>query len=268
MKNLVYSLLTAVLVMVGSCCGSWAQSTSAVVVAACGTPPATYSAGANRALTQDTTGALCSGGGGTSSNATIVAPLGSKVSAQSVSVVVASDQAAVEARSTVAANFLATATLAPGSAIIGNVRIDQTTPGTTNGVQTLTGSTTAVTQATASNLNATVVVTPATTVSSAALAANQIIVASAGKLVSFEVAADSTLSGAAWWIMIYNATSAPADGAVTPAKCYALPSGTTGFNGAFNAPVTFGTGIVIGVSSSGCFAKTASTHAFISADYQ
>lgn len=40
-----------------------------------------------------------------------------------------------------------------GSAIIGKVGIDQTTPGTTNGVQTLTGSTTAVTQATASNLN-------------------------------------------------------------------------------------------------------------------
>lgn len=60
-----------------------------------------------------------------------------------------------------------------GSAIVGKVGIDQTTPGTTNGVQVNaalpagsnvighviadTGSTTAVTQATASNLNATVV---------------------------------------------------------------------------------------------------------------
>jgi hypothetical protein len=44
-----------------------------------------------------------------------------------------------------------------GTAIIGKAGIDQTTPGTTNGVQVLTGSTTAVTQATASNLNATVV---------------------------------------------------------------------------------------------------------------
>jgi hypothetical protein len=42
--------------------------------------------------------------------------------------------AGVTVRSPVAANFLATATLGAGSAIIGNVRIDQTTPGTTNNV--------------------------------------------------------------------------------------------------------------------------------------
>lgn len=47
--------------------------------------------------------------------------------------------------------------LSAGAAIIGKVGIDQTTPGTTNGVQTLTGSTTAVTQATAASLNAQVV---------------------------------------------------------------------------------------------------------------
>lgn len=41
-----------------------AQTTSATVVATCGTPPATYSPGANRALTQDTTGTLCSTGSG------------------------------------------------------------------------------------------------------------------------------------------------------------------------------------------------------------
>ena len=48
-------------------------------------------------------------------------------------------------------------TIAAGSSIVGSVSINQTTPGTTNGVQTLTGSTTAVTQATAASLNATVV---------------------------------------------------------------------------------------------------------------
>lgn len=37
-----------------------AQSTNAIVVAACGTPPAAYVAGNNRQITQDTTGALCS----------------------------------------------------------------------------------------------------------------------------------------------------------------------------------------------------------------
>lgn len=106
------------------------------------------------------------------------------------------------------------------------------------------------------------------TVSSSALAANTVIKASAGNLYSFNVSADSTLSGAAWWIMIYNATSAPVDGAVTPAKCYAVPSGATSYNAAFPVPVAFATGIVIGVSTTGCFTKTASTHAFISGDYK
>lgn len=42
-------------------------------------------------------------------------------------------------------NVKSNSALIAGSAIIGKVGIDQTTPGTTNGVQTLTGSTTAVT---------------------------------------------------------------------------------------------------------------------------
>lgn len=106
------------------------------------------------------------------------------------------------------------------------------------------------------------------TAASAALAANQVVKASAGNLYSFDVAADSTLSGAAWWIMIYNATTAPGDGDVTPAKCYAMPSGVTSYAAAFPVPVAFSTGIVIGVSTAGCFTKTASTHAFISGDYK
>jgi hypothetical protein len=105
-----------------------------------------------------------------------------------------------------------------------------------------------------------------TPVPSTALEANHVIKASAGNLYSFNVSADSTLSGAAWWLMIYNAASAPADGAVTPAKCYAFPSGTTGYSAAFTLPVNFSTGITMGVSTTGCFTKTASAHAFISGD--
>lgn len=107
-----------------------------------------------------------------------------------------------------------------------------------------------------------------TPVTTAALSANQIVKASAGNLYSFEISADSTLSAAAWWIMIYNATTAPADGAVTPLKCYALPSGATSYSAAFPTPVAFSTGITIGVSTTGCFTKTASIHAFISGDAQ
>lgn len=102
--------------------------------------------------------------------------------------------------------------------------------------------------------------------SSSALAANSVICGGACQLTGFNVSADSTLSGAAWWLMIYNATSAPADGAVTPAKCYAAPSGTTSLSGAFTAPLNLTTGAVLGVSTTGCFTKTASTHAFISGD--
>lgn len=103
--------------------------------------------------------------------------------------------------------------------------------------------------------------------SSSALVANLTAKASAGNLYSFQVSADSTLSGAAWWVMVYNAASAPADGAVTPALCYALASGTTHFEAAFGSIGTaFSTGITIGVSTTGCFSKTASAHAFVSGD--
>lgn len=181
-----------------------AQTTSATVVATCGTPPATYPAGSNRALTQDTTGTLCTaagGGGGGAVNLTGI-----------------------------------------------------------NGVTPLVG--------TGATGTGSLRVTPASVgqASSSALAANQVVCAAACSLASFNVSADSTLSGAAWWVMIYNATSAPADGAVTPAKCYAASSGTTSLNGAFPSPATFTTGVVIGVSTTGCFTKTASTHAFISGD--
>lgn len=107
-----------------------------------------------------------------------------------------------------------------------------------------------------------------TVISTAALASSLVVKASAGNLYSFEVAADSTLSAAAWWIMIFNATSLPSDGAVTPAKCYAMPLGTTSYAGAFPFPARFGTGITIGVSTNGCFTLAASVHAFISGDFK
>lgn len=102
-----------------------------------------------------------------------------------------------------------------------------------------------------------------------ALCANLVVKASAGVLKSFEVSADSTLSGSTWYVMVYDAASAPSDGAVTPAKCYQQASGVAQMGGVFNSGgVAFTTGIVIGVSTTGCFNKTASTHAFIAADNQ
>jgi hypothetical protein len=56
-----------------------AHADTAIVVATCGTPPTTYVAGQAFAITQDTTGALCSsgsggGGGGASAKATAADP--------------------------------------------------------------------------------------------------------------------------------------------------------------------------------------------------
>jgi hypothetical protein len=142
-----------------------------------------------------------------------------------------------------------------------------------------------VAQATASSLNATVVGTgtfpvqasqapsAASTagvapVSSASLEANHVIKGSAGNFYSFEATADATLSAAAWWLMVYNATSAPVDGAVTPLKCWGLPAGVVTFTGAFPQGTYFSTGITMGVSTTGCFTKTASAHAYLSGDAQ
>jgi hypothetical protein len=117
------------------------------------------------------------------------------------------------------------------------------------------------------------IVSPTTSVSVAhtqttALADNLVAKSSAGSLFSFEVTADSTLSAAAWWLMIYDAAAAPSDGAVTPAKCYEFPVGTASWSYGFASPVAFTTGITLSVSTTGCFTKTASAHAFIAADYQ
>lgn len=103
-------------------------------------------------------------------------------------------------------------------------------------------------------------------VPTAALAANSVIKATPGSLWSFQVSADSTLSAAAWWIMIFDASAAPADGVVTPTKCYAIASGSPHFEQTFFIPPNFLSGIVISVGTTGCFTKTASVHAFISGD--
>jgi hypothetical protein len=99
-----------------------------------------------------------------------------------------------------------------------------------------------------------------------ALATSQVIKASAGNLYSFEVSADSTLSGAAWWILIFDAATDPGNGAVTPRKCYAQVSGATSASYAWFTPIAFTTGIVIVVSTTGCYTETQSAHAFISGD--
>lgn len=115
----------------------------------------------------------------------------------------------------------------------------------------------------------TVATTPVgrTTVASTALASNLVVSATPANLYSFQVMADATLNAAQWYIMVFNSATLPGDGAVTPAKCIQMAPGSLGATFAFPSPIIFSTGIVIGVSTTGCFNKTASVHAtFISGD--
>lgn len=107
--------------------------------------------------------------------------------------------------------------------------------------------------------------------STTALASSLVVKASAGTLYSFSATADSTLAptgSSVWYLMIFNATSAPADGAVTPVKCYQVSGAQTGGTFAAGGVGPFSAGITMVASTTGCFTKTASAHAFMSGDYQ
>jgi hypothetical protein len=108
----------------------------------------------------------------------------------------------------------------------------------------------------------------ATHAQTSALASSLVAKASAGQLYGYQISADTTLSAAPWWVVIFDATSFPSNGAITPAGCVALPSGTTSYSVSDPVPgVTMATGITVGVSTTGCFTLTSSAHAFISALY-
>ena len=110
--------------------------------------------------------------------------------------------------------------------------------------------------------------TPIVHAQTATLAASLVAKASAGQLSSFQVQADSTLYASAWWLMVFDSATIPAAGTVTPAKCYPFQAGQPGGSFSFGTPVAFTAGISLAVSTTGCFSYTASTHAFIGADYE
>lgn len=102
---------------------------------------------------------------------------------------------------------------------------------------------------------------------STALEGARVFKASAGTLYRVTLTI-TTVSG---WLMIFNATSAPADGAVTPAYCApVLSNGTTGFIAVdfSGAPRTLSTGITAVFSSTGCFTKTTSATGYFNGGFQ
>lgn len=95
-------------------------------------------------------------------------------------------------------------------------------------------------------------------VNSATGEANHVFKNAPGVLYGFSVTTGAT----AGYALVYNATSAPVDGAVTPVACYAVPANTTIGVAYTPLPVTFTTGITIVFSSTGCFTQTSSATAF------
>lgn len=100
---------------------------------------------------------------------------------------------------------------------------------------------------------------------SAALENSHVLLASAGKL--YSVYASSLTGGATSNLLIFDAASAPVDGAVTPKVCVPFSSlGIASANYQGIPPGSFTTGITAVVSSAAsCFTKTTGvTTAFIS----
>jgi hypothetical protein len=109
----------------------------------------------------------------------------------------------------------------------------------------------------------TVQTAPLAPVATAAAASNLALKGTAGSLVSLEVVAGAT----AGFVMVFDAVSAPADGAVAPKWVYPVAANGA-LNMAWGNPLSFSTGIVAVFSSTGPFTKTASATAFISGQVQ
>lgn len=72
----------------------------------------------------------------------------------------------------------------------------------------------------------------------------------------------------AGYVMLFDATVVPADGAVTPLRCMPVAANTgidLNFRG---SPLRFDNGLVVVFSSTGCFSKTASATAYLAGDVQ
>lgn len=97
-----------------------------------------------------------------------------------------------------------------------------------------------------------------------AVAGSSLNVGSPGYLQGVNV----TSGASAGYVLVFDSTTVPADGAVTPARCVPLAA-NTGIELNWRAsPIMFRNGMVVVFSTTGCFTKTASATAFIAADYR
>jgi hypothetical protein len=117
-------------------------------------------------------------------------------------------------------------------------------------------------------VSGTVTTAPATGVTqakTAAAASSLVAKGSAGSVVSIS---GSAIAGS--YIMLFNATAAPSNGAVTPDKCWGPMAAAGPFNFSWGiGPVfTASTGITVVSSSTGCFTQTLTNASFIAVEYQ
>lgn len=101
-----------------------------------------------------------------------------------------------------------------------------------------------------------------------AAASNSVLKGSAGILRSLTV----TIGATAGWVMVFDATTLPGNGATTTTLKWCYPVNSDGTKGGidkdWNTPLTFTTGITVGFSSTACNSLTASATAFFYGEVQ
>lgn len=105
-----------------------------------------------------------------------------------------------------------------------------------------------------------------TAASGTAAASNLVLKSGAGNLYDLTV----TVGATSGYVMLFDATALPSNGAVTPVWCGVVTSNGTngGISAAWPSPKRFGTGITAGFSTTGCFTLTASATANFFGDYK
>lgn len=100
---------------------------------------------------------------------------------------------------------------------------------------------------------------------SVAAEGSRIFKASPGNLYSLVTTTGATPG----FVLLYDATTAPVDGAVTPQACYVVAASTTYvIDFTPGPPARFNTGIVAVFSSTGCFTQTTSATAMFMGYFQ
>lgn len=264
MKKILLALALAMLPF-----GAWAApQSSGTVVTTCGTLATPYLAGRDGPLTVDTTGVLCSsssggGGGGTSSSFSAAFPatgtaIGVKNGANMVNLTADS---AGNLNSNIAAINGVVPLMGNGVTGTGSQRVTIASDNTPFHTIIDSGSTTAVTQATAGNLNATVVGTGTFAVQAAATAAlnsfaDGSIVTLGAKADAKSTATDTTSITIMQVLKEISAMEqAPATRAVTNAGTFATQSAITAASGSIASGAIASGAIASGAVASGAYAS-------------